>query len=378
MRILISGGGTGGHIYPALAVANELRERYNAELLFIGDRNGLETTLVPAAGVPFAPISAGKLRRYLSRKALGDLAKVPVGMVEALQHARKFRPHAAFTSGGYVSVPAGFAARLIGAPLLMHQQDVPPNLANRLLTPIATRISVSFAASERYFPRNRVALLGNPARAEILAAAKLDGPAERARFGLDPALPVILVTGGSQGARHVNQVVADALPALLPHYQVLHVSGEGTYEETRTRAETALASAPDAAALRPRYALFPYLKTEMPQAIAASDVVICRSGASTLTELALIGRASLLVPLPPGFGGSPQAINAAMFQKAGAADVILDKEMTPDEISERLRALLDNPGKRQSMAAAAQTFALPNAARDLADAVAELARRAST
>jgi UDP-N-acetylglucosamine--N-acetylmuramyl-(pentapeptide) pyrophosphoryl-undecaprenol N-acetylglucosamine transferase len=258
----------------------------------------------------------------------------------------------------------------------MHQQDVPPNLANRLLTPIASRISVSFAASQRYFPRDRVALLGNPARAEVLAAAKLDPAAERPRFGLDPVLPVILVTGGSQGARHINQVIAAALPALLPHYQVLHVSGEGTYEETRTRADSALASAPDAVTLRPRYALFPYLKTEMPQAIAASDVVICRSGASTLTELALIGRASLLIPLPPGFGGSPQAINATMFQQAGAADVILDRDMNPAIVIERLRALLDKPDRRIRMAAAAQTFALPNAARDLADAVAALARRA--
>jgi UDP-N-acetylglucosamine--N-acetylmuramyl-(pentapeptide) pyrophosphoryl-undecaprenol N-acetylglucosamine transferase len=193
---------------------------------------------------------------------------------------------------------------------------------------------------------------------------------------LDPALPVILVTGGSQGARHINQVIADALPTLLSYCQVLHVSGEGTYEETRSRAESALASAPDAATLRPRYALFAYLKTEMPQAIAASDVVICRSGASTLTELALIGRASLLIPLPPGFGGSPQAVNAAMFQQAGAADVILDRDMTPTVATERLRALLDKPDQRVRMAAAAQTFALPNAARDLADAVVTLARRA--
>src|SRR5579864_8448864 len=119
MRILISGGGTGGHIYPALAVASELRERYGAELLFIGDENGLETDIVPAAGVPFAGISAGKLRRYLSTRTFSDLARIPVGMKQAYDHVRQFRPHAAFTSGGYVSVPAGVAARLNGAPLVM-------------------------------------------------------------------------------------------------------------------------------------------------------------------------------------------------------------------------------------------------------------------
>lgn len=373
MRILISGGGTGGHIYPALAVAAELRARYGAELLFIGDENGLETTIVPEAGVPFVPIKAGKLRRYLSRRTLSDLARTPVGMAQALRAARRFRPHAAFTSGGYVSVPAGMAARLTGAPLLMHQQDVAPNLANRLLTPVATRISVSFAPSLDFFPRDRVSLMGNPARAEVVAAAGLYSASQRPVFGLDPALPVALITGGSQGARRLNQVIAAALPGLLPHCQVLHVSGEGTFEETKALAEQTLAAMPYSEALRSRYALFPYLKTEMPQALAASDVVLCRSGASTLTELALLGRPSLLVPLPPGFGGSPQAINAEMFQRAGAADVVMDSDLTPERATSSLLALLENATRRTAMATAARSFALPNAARDLAAAVAGLA-----
>ncbi|HEX9039037.1 MAG TPA: undecaprenyldiphospho-muramoylpentapeptide beta-N-acetylglucosaminyltransferase [Ktedonobacterales bacterium] len=373
MRILISGGGTGGHIYPALAVAKALRDQYGAELLFIGDENGLETSIVPAAGVPFAAISAGKLRRYLSRRTLSDLARVPRGMLQALGHVRRFRPHAAFTSGGYVSVPAGLAARMTGAPLLMHQQDVPPNLANRLLTPFATRISVSFAASLPYFPEDRATLMGNPVRDEVVAAATLFGPQLRPRFGLDPTLPVILVTGGSQGARRLNQVIAAALPLLLPHTQVLHVSGELTFEETRAQAGQALASIPDAEA-RARYALYPYLKTEMPEAIAASDIVLCRSGAATLTELAVIGRPSLLIPLPPGFTGSPQAANAAMFQRAGAAEVIADRDLTAERAVSAILALLADGGRRVAMASAAHTFVLPNAARNLAAAVAALAR----
>jgi UDP-N-acetylglucosamine--N-acetylmuramyl-(pentapeptide) pyrophosphoryl-undecaprenol N-acetylglucosamine transferase len=374
MRILISGGGTGGHIYPALAVATALRDQYGAELLFIGDENGLETTIVPAAGVPFAAISAGKLRRYLSRRTLSDLARVPRGVAQALGHARRFRPHAAFTSGGYVSVPAGLAARLTGAPLLMHQQDVPPNLANRLLTPFATRISVSFAASLPYFPEERVTLLGNPVREEVVAAAALFGPNLRPQFGLDPRAPVLLVTGGSQGARSLNQVIARALPHLLPRMQVLHVSGEATYEGTRALAEQALASMPNGDDLRARYALFPYLKTEMPEAMAASDIILCRSGAATLTEVAVIGRASLLVPLPPGFTGSPQAANAAMFQRAGAAEVILDKDLTVERVVSHIAALLDDPTHRAAMARVAQGFARPTAARDLAASVAALAR----
>jgi len=372
MRILISGGGTGGHIYPALAVASELRDRYGAELLFIGDEHGLETRIVPEAGIPFAAISAGKLRRYLSLRTFTDLGRIPVGMQQAYQIVKRFQPDAAFTSGGYVSVPAGMAARLAHAPLVMHQQDVSPNLANRLLTPVATRITVSFAASQRYFPADKTILAGNPVREEVLRAARLDPMRARQGFGLKSALPIVLVTGGSQGARRLNQVMAAALPRLLTSCQVLHVSGELTYEATRAQAAQALASAPE---LRDRYALFPYLKTEMPQALAACDIALCRSGAATLAELSIIGRPSVLVPLPPGFTGSPQAVNAAMFEQAGAAVSILDRDLTPARAVELLEPLLSDANRRIQMSVAARKLGRPTAARDLADLVAGLAAR---
>jgi len=372
MRILISGGGTGGHIYPALAVAGTLRDSYGAELLYLGDENGLETRIVPAAGIPFATISAGKLRRYFSLRTFTDLGRIPVGMAQAMRLARDFKPDAAFTSGGYVSVPAGIAARRAGAPLLMHQQDVPPNLANRLLTPFATRISVSFADSLRYFPKNRTALMGNPVREEVLALADADSAQMKAQLGLDPALPVVLVTGGSQGARHLNQVVAAALPNLLPHCQVLHISGELTYDATRAQADETMDAASVAPEAHAHYALYPYLKDEMPAALAASDVVFCRSGAATLAELAIVGRASVLVPLPPGFTGSPQAVNAAMFQRAGAAEVTLDRDLTPERACELLLPLLADAEQRQRMGHAARALAHPDATAALAAAVAAL------
>lgn len=372
MRILISGGGTGGHIYPALAVATELRDRYGAELLFIGDANGLETSIVPAVGIPFAAISAGKLRRYLSVRTFTDLGRIPLGMAQAYEHVKRFQPDAAFTSGGYVSVPAGMAARLIGAPLVMHQQDVPPNLANRLLTPVATRVTVSFAASLPYFPKQRTILAGNPVREEILQAARRDPAQARTRFGLHPKLPVVLVTGGSQGARRLNQVVAAALPALLPYCQVLHVSGELTYEATRAQAEQALAATPE---LHARYALYPYLTSEMPDALAACDIALCRSGAATLAELSIVGRPSVLVPLPPGFTGSPQAVNATMFQRAGAAEMMLDRDITPNRAVELLMPLLGDANRRVQMSVAARKLGRPDAAHTLADLVASLAQQ---
>jgi UDP-N-acetylglucosamine--N-acetylmuramyl-(pentapeptide) pyrophosphoryl-undecaprenol N-acetylglucosamine transferase len=375
MRILISGGGTGGHIYPALAVARALQERHGAQILYLGDESGLETRIVPEAGLPFAVIKAGKLRRYLSAGTFSDLGRVPVGMAQALWHVGRFRPDAAFTSGGYVSVPAGVAARFHRAPLLMHQQDVSPNLANRLLTPAATRISVSFPPSLAYFPKCKTSLAGNPVRGSILAMAGTPPAVLKAHFGLDPSLPLVLVTGGSQGARHLNQVVTEALPSLLPFCQVLHVSGHLTYEETQAQARAQLATDPTGGRLAARYQLHAYLDEPMPAALAASDIVLCRSGAATLAELAALGRPSLLVPLPPGFSGSPQQVNAEMFVKVGAAAMELDRHLTADSLHHLLLSLLGEPGQLARMSAAAQTLARPHAAADLADAVADLAMR---
>jgi UDP-N-acetylglucosamine--N-acetylmuramyl-(pentapeptide) pyrophosphoryl-undecaprenol N-acetylglucosamine transferase len=374
MRILISGGGTGGHIYPALAVAHALRDRYGADLLFLGDEKGLEREIVPREGIRFVGVTAGKFRRYLSPQTITDLANVPVGIRQARDIVRDFQPHAAFTSGGYASVPAGLGARGVGAPLVMHQQDVSPNLANRILAPRATRITVSFPQSLRYFQRYRkkTVLTGNPVREEILRLVNQPGEAYKASFNMDPTQPVLLVTGGSQGSRHLNHVVVASLSRLLPYCQVLHISGEHNYEETRKMAEPQFAERPE---LRGRYVLRGYLSTRMAEALAASDVLLCRSGAATLSELAVLGRPSILVPLPPGFTGSPQATNAAMFRQAGAAEVVLDKDLTANALLEALMPLLTNPPRRTLMANAARTLAQPDATIALADAVADLAKK---
>src|SRR5438067_5805478 len=225
MKILVSGGGTGGHIYPALAVATQLKKEYRAEILYLGSADGLETELAPAAGFPFTVIKAGKLHRYVSWQTFSGLARVPIGMAQAVNIVRKFRPDVVFTSGGYVAVPAGLAARLNGVPLLLHQQDVPPNLSNRLAAPLATRISVAFADSLPYFPARKTLVLGNPIRQSMLDVRATTPQQARTTLGFDAAIPLLLVTGGSQGARHLNQVVCHALPQLLAVSQVLQISG---------------------------------------------------------------------------------------------------------------------------------------------------------
>jgi UDP-N-acetylglucosamine--N-acetylmuramyl-(pentapeptide) pyrophosphoryl-undecaprenol N-acetylglucosamine transferase len=372
MRVLISGGGTGGHIYPALAVAKALQSAYNAEILYLGDERGLETQLVPRAGFSFVGIHAGKLRRYLSWKTFTDLGRIPVGFAQAIGHVRRFRPDVAFTSGGYVSVPAGFAARSLGVPLVTHQQDVSPNLANRLLRPLATRITVSFEDSLHYFPARKTILIGNPVRETMLNVVGMEpGPAKQS-FGLDPALPLVLVTGGSQGAKHLNEVVVASLPHLLPVCQLLQISGTRTFADTQSSSETLLAAHPD---WKARYRLYEYLDAEMPLALAAADVVLCRSGAATLSELAALGKGSILVPLPPGFGGSPQAVNAAMFARHGAARVIRDADLTRDTLIASLLPLLHDQEQLSALGTAARSFARPQAAADLAALVASLAKK---
>ena len=372
LRIIVSGGGTGGHIYPALAVAAELQQ-YGAEILYIGDADGLETRLVPAAGFRLATIHAGKLRRYWSAGTLRDLARVPIGFLEARRHVRAFAPHATFTSGGYVAVPVGFASRRMGAPLVIHQQDVSPNLANRLLRPLATRISVSFADSLTYFPKKRTSLVGNPVRDAVAELAGTDARVHKKTLGFSPAFPLLLVTGGSQGALHINEALVDALPTLLERFQILHISGQGTFERIGLFAGQKIGRLPEHVGAR--YRLVPYLNEEMPVALAAADVIIGRAGAATLAELAMLGKPSILVPLPPGFSGSPQEINAGMFGQAQAALVIQDKTLTAQTLSAAIQQLFVDPAVRIRMSAAARQFAFPNAARELAATVVDLANR---
>lgn len=371
MRILISGGGTGGHIYPALAVATYLRDTYNADILYLGSDDGLETEVIPAAGFKLATVKAGKLQRFVSWKTVKGVARVPLGMVQAISIVREFHPEAAFTSGGYVAVPAGLASKINGVPLLMHQQDVPPNLSNKLLTPLAARVSVAFADSIRYFPAEKTAHMGNPPRQEMLDIRAVSPEEARTRLGMRPDLPVLLVTGGSQGARHLNQVVCKALPTLLQHCQVLQISGKKLYSETQALSESILEQVD--AEMRQRYKLVAYMSEEMPLAIQAAQIVVCRSGASTICELALLGKPSILVPLPPGFGGSPQEANASMFAREQAAESVLNDKLTPEFLGERVAYMLTTPAYLEEMSRKVSNLAKPDATREIADAVVALA-----
>src|SRR5438477_3502080 len=195
MRVLVSGGGTGGHIYPALAIATQLRDEYQAEILFLGSDDGLETEIVPAAGFRLATVKAGKLQRYVSWQTITGVIRVPMGMIQAIDIVGKFHPQVVFTSGGYVAVPAGLAARLNRVPLLMHQQDVPPNLSNKLVSPLATRISVAFTDSLAYFPAHKTLQLGNPIRQAMLDIRQTVQQEAGKTIGFDAQEPLLPASG---------------------------------------------------------------------------------------------------------------------------------------------------------------------------------------
>ncbi|MBX5491809.1 MAG: undecaprenyldiphospho-muramoylpentapeptide beta-N-acetylglucosaminyltransferase [Chloroflexi bacterium] len=342
LRVLLAGGGSGGSATPVLAVGMALRQRQpDAEFLFIGTAAGPERALAEAAGFPFAAVAAGKLRRYLAWQNVVDLGRVPLGVAQAARLVRHFRPHVAFGAGGFASVPPLIAAALSGVPVLIHQQDVEPGLANRLLVPFARRISVTFAASRRYFPARCTAVRGNPVRPDILAG---DPERGRARFGLEPQIPTLLVTGGGTGALELNRRVAAAVPLLTHFCQVIHLTGRG-------RAVPPVQASP-------RYHAYEFLVEEMKDALAVADLVISRAGLGAISELAALGKPMVLVPMP----GSHQLANARVVAQAGAARVIDQASLTPERLADLVRGLLADAPGRAALGAAARRLLPADAA----------------
>ena len=254
----------------------------------------------------------------------------------------------------------------------MHQQDVPPNLSNRLIAPLATRISVAFADSMPYFPAHKTLHLGNPVRQEILTIRQIAPEKARQQLGFAAPLPLLLVTGGSQGARHLNQVVARSLPELLQFCQVLQISGNRLFEETRLLAKQCMEQLDEET--KQRYHLVPYMSDEMPTALQAASLVACRAGAATLSELAILEKPNILVPLPPALGSSPQEINADAFARKQATQVIRNETLKPEIFVECVRNIITQPTRLEQMADGLRNFARPEATQDIAQAVIKIAR----
>ncbi len=373
LRVLITGGGTGGHVAPAVAVIEALRARVAADgppltLLYLGSRAGVERQRMAELGVPYAVVETGKLRRYFSWRTPLDLLRIPLGVGQAFAQVARFRPAVIFSTGGYVCVPPVIAGWLLRVPVLTHEQTVRSGLANRIAARFARRVAISFPESARDFPPAKTVLTGNPVRPDVLNG---DPARAAAYWRLDPALPVIYVTGGAQGAHAVNEAVFAALPALLDEAQVVHQTGEGP-DGSRADIQQAEGLAGASPLAQARYRPVPFVGAELADLLALASLVVGRAGAGTLNELAAVGRPAVLVPLP-GTSADEQTANARRMEAAGAAIVLLQDKLTPDRLADTVLRLIHMPGILADMGTKARTLARPDAASALVGELLQLA-----
>ena len=382
MRVLIAAGGTGGHIYPGITIAQTLRERRpDVDILFVGTARGLEADIVPRAGFAFTAIPAYYLRRRLSLDVLRTGWTAVRGVVEARRVVRRFRPHVAVGTGGYVSGPAMAAALLAGVPVVLQEQNAYPGLTNRLLGRWAARVALGHPAAAAHFGRRDwVVVTGNPIRRDVVTRAREAG---RAAFRLEPDRPTLLVFGGSQGTRSINRALLEAAPRLVEELgiQIVHQTGQAGFAQVveeavrrwegqggRPRPERL----PDRVVLG-RWQLLPFIH-DMPSAYAAADLVVSRAGALTLAELTARGLPAILVPYPFAAEGHQDA-NARALAEAGAAVVIRDQDLNGETLAREVTALLTDSARLERMAAASRRLGRPDAAERIADLIEEVAAR---
>jgi UDP-N-acetylglucosamine--N-acetylmuramyl-(pentapeptide) pyrophosphoryl-undecaprenol N-acetylglucosamine transferase len=374
LRLAITGGGTGGHVLPALAVVDELHRRGAlTDLIWIGSRDGVERQAAEDAAIRFVAIPTGKLRRYLSLRNLSDAARVPLGALAARRALASFRPDVVLSTGGFVSVPAVVAARGL-APVLTHEQTAILGLANRINARFADVLAVSHVQTESLARRlhRRVVVTGNPIRVGLTAGDRLRG---LQCLGFEDGIPVVYVTGGARGASPINQRIAALLPSLLDRAQIIHQTGPLTANADANNLARLRETLPDP--VRHRYKIVEFIGGELPDVYAAADLVVGRAGAGTIAELAYVGLPAILVPLP-GTRGDEQTRNARVLADAGAAVVIAQPEATPERLEREILALLDDSERREHMANAARTVARPDAAARLAEELLALGRKRST
>ncbi|KQX64725.1 undecaprenyldiphospho-muramoylpentapeptide beta-N-acetylglucosaminyltransferase [Paenibacillus sp. Root444D2] len=348
--IVFTGGGSAGHVTPNIALMHKLAQ-LGWEIKYIGSATGIEKDIIEREGVPFYSISSGKLRRYFDLKNFKDPFKVMKGVYESYRLLRRLKPAIVFSKGGFVSVPVVLASRMNKIPVIIHESDITPGLANKISIPFATKVCVTFPESLQHVQRDKAELTGLPIREHILS-----GKASRAYQLCDfhSQKPVILVMGGSLGSQVINQAVRGNLEQLLAQFQIVHLCGKGNIasELANTRG----------------YKQFEYLNEELPDILAMTELVISRAGATSIYEFLVMEKPMLLIPLSLQASRGDQILNAESFQKAGYADVIQEEALTADTLVERVEALHTN---REAYKAAMQS-------RKESDAVASIVKLIET
>ena len=323
-KIVLTGGGTAGHVTPNIALLPALKEA-GYEIYYIGSKDGIEKKLIADYDIPYYGVSSGKLRRYLDIKNLTDPSKVINGYFEARVALRKIKPDIVFSKGGYVSVPIVAAAQRLRIPTIIHESDITPGLANKICMPLAKAICCNFPETMEYVPKDKGVLTGTPIRAELSNGSK-DAGLSLCGFSNDK--PVLMIIGGSQGSRAVNACVRESLDMLLEKFQVVHLCGKGNLDESLND--------------KSGYKQFEYIKDELKDIFAAADIVISRAGANAICEILSIRKPNLLIPLPTSGSRGDQLLNAKSFEAQGYSMVLREEDMTKESLVEAVNKLYDN------------------------------------
>ncbi len=326
-KVLLTGGGTAGHVTPNMALIPELKE-LGYDILYVGSYDGIEKKLIEDINIPYKGIASGKLRRYMSLKNLTDPFRVIKGYNEAKQIVKEYKPDVLFSKGGFVSVPVVLAAKKYKVPIIIHESDMTPGLANKISIPYAKMVCHNFPETANHLPENKSLLTGSPIRKELMTGNSLAG---LDLCGFSANKPVIMVTGGSLGSEAVNKAIRDALPSLLDKYQIVHLCGKGKLDESLKGTEG--------------YIQFEYIKDEMKDIFAMANLVISRAGANAICEIQALKKPSILIPLPASSSRGDQILNANSFEKQGFSKVLLEENITTETLVETINEVYDNKSK---------------------------------
>ncbi len=323
-RIILTGGGTAGHVTPNIALIPRLRE-LGYEIQYIGSYDGIEKKLIEELGIPYYGISSGKLRRYFDLKNFTDPFRVAKGFLQAKKLLKQLRPDIIFSKGGFVTVPVVQAAKGQKIPVVIHESDMTPGLANRLAIPAASKVCCNFPETVSLLPEGKAVLTGCPIRQELRSGNKLAG----LKFcGFTADKPVLLVIGGSLGSVAVNKAIRGILPTLLKTFQVVHLCGKGNLDETLTGTSG--------------YVQYEYIQQELADLFALADLVVSRAGANAICELLELRKPNILIPLSAAASRGDQILNAKSFQKQGFSIMLEEEQLTPELLIDKIMELYEN------------------------------------
>jgi undecaprenyldiphospho-muramoylpentapeptide beta-N-acetylglucosaminyltransferase len=323
-RIILTGGGSAGHVTPNIALIPKLKEM-NYEIHYIGSHDGIEKKLIEEMGIPYYGISSGKLRRYFDPKNFSDPFKVIKGYRDSKKLLKRIKPHVLFSKGGFVTVPVVFAAKKFKIPVIIHESDMTPGLANRLSISSATKVCCNFPETLKHLPKDKAVLTGSPIRQELLSGNKISA----LNFcGLSANKPTIMIIGGSLGSAVVNNFVRSILPALLEEFQVIHLCGKDKIDPSLTALKG--------------YVQYEYVKKELADLFALSDIIISRAGANAICEILALKKPNLLIPLSASASRGDQILNANSFQAQGFSKVIEEENLTEENLLLTIQDLYKN------------------------------------